>query len=152
MTENEIYIVSTSWYEEYDPTIFVGPKVDDWERFCLGVVQDSAKKCLASAGKSTSITTSHLKERLLKDLGKLGYKQLKPKEFNIWGGIICNDGEWHRKMIDNGELECIDEIEKHNKAAEELIHRSRQKHDEKKNDPNQRSSCVVSACHAWSSA
>lgn len=123
MNEKEIYLVSMSWYEEYDPTIVVGPKVENWHAFCSGIVQGSAKKCLTYARKTRSITTNDLKERLLKDLRKLGYVRFKPQEFNIWGGIICNDREWHRNMIDGCTLDCIDEIEKHNKAAEDMIHR-----------------------------
>jgi hypothetical protein len=120
---NGIYIVSTSWFEGYSPTIVQGPKVQNWTDFCMQLIQIAAKKCLESKKSESSldyITVDSLKVFLIEELKIYGYSILNPDIFNIHGDIV--DSDQNGEMLKDGmRLECAKEIEEHNDAVSKEI-------------------------------
>ena len=122
MDLKETYIVSNSWWEEYSPILVRGPKVDDWKEFCFEVLQKAAKKCLQSNERKKFhdfICAYNLKESLIKELVKLGYKVMQPEEFTIYGGIIGGD-----ETVKGKALDCDDEIKEYNQKVSDELHKA----------------------------
>jgi hypothetical protein len=87
-----LYVVSYSWYEDYDPTIIRGPVVDDWEAFCRELLPQAAERAMSEVGGDwcgwpaiTAALVSMLTER--------GYVVVKPDEFRTWGSLIIDSDD-----------------------------------------------------------
>ena len=103
-SDNDIYVVSYSWYEEHSPTVVYGPYQKDWQKFCRSLlpeaVQRAFKKAQSMRGnirKLSWIGYDEIKEELLDCVLDRGYRVLIPHNYGLWGScIIRNDhGEKH---------------------------------------------------------
>jgi len=94
----ELYIVSYSNEEDYDPTLVVGPHVADWEAFCDSLLNDAADLALRRKGPDGELGGSWigwdtLREMLVEVLLTKGYREVRPKLTNYTGTLIIDDFE-----------------------------------------------------------
>ena len=116
--KEQIYIVSHSGFDHYDPIIFIGPILDNWKDYCNSFVDEAAKKVLSE--ERGWCGWGDIVKELCIMLEKKGYKRIKPDEANFFGGNIIG----HIKS-ENDQYGLSDEVYKlvkdHNdKIAKEL--------------------------------
>ena len=125
---DKLYRVSYSWYEEYNPTIVSGPKVDDWETYCKRLVPEAciraAKNAVSGGGHEHWVGMNDIKDAVVEILIDKGYTVLKPVEFDIFGGcIVENRKEIEKYMVAVNEIEvsAIETILDHNERVRKRL-------------------------------
>lgn len=103
------YLVSYSWYEDYEPTLMYGQKVKDWEKLCDDLMPQAVEIALSKNSK-ISIGWPEIVESLVEALQSKGYKKIKPDEACYWGSTIICDDDNEPDLT----TELIEKICKHN--------------------------------------
>lgn len=117
-TSQAYYLVSYSWYEDYEPTLLHGPKVKDWEKFCDDLMPEAVERTLQKTKET--IGWPEIIETLIEILQTKGYIKVKPEEACYWGStIICDDDHEEPDLTP----ELIEKICKHNDEWEEDVNK-----------------------------
>ena len=122
MDTNKLFEVSYSWYEEYCPTLFLGPEnitEEEFSNLCKCLLPVAARNAVL---KTDSWVGWHeIVDALIEMLEERNFIKIVPKKFDCWGTSIIRK----KDLTEYGETsleilaEALDLIEKHNKKIED---------------------------------
>ena len=126
------YRLSYSWYEEYSPRLFCGPKIDCWENYCDSLLPEAIDLAIKNNSTETRdrpmwVGWSEITDAMAEILAQRGYEELNPPEKVYWGSnIIRNNSDINRFVKESSNidktLEKLSKVMDHNKLVEKDLY------------------------------
>ena len=128
--EKELYRLSYSWYEEYSPRLFCGPKIDCWENYCDSLLPEAIDLAIKNNSTETRdrpmwVGWSEITDAMAEILAQRGYEELRPPEKTYWGSNIIRSKSDTKRFIEESTrgdnslaLEKLSKVMEHNKTVE----------------------------------
>lgn len=132
--EKELYTLSYSWYEEYCPKLFYGPKrIDGWENYCDSLLPEAIDLAIKNNSTETRdrpmwVGWSEITDAMAEILVQRGYEEVQPTEKVYWGSnIIRNNGDTKRFAEQATQdvsltMEKLSKVMEHNKLVEKDLY------------------------------
>ena len=105
-----MYIISYSWYEDYNPIFLEGPEQSDWKKYCDSFVDKAVQNLLKKEDKRL-IGWNSIACEIVELLKKEGYKIFEPLKADYFGSCIIRDNKNKQNLISQSLFE---KVKKHN--------------------------------------